>query len=648
MGIDLGTTNSCVAIYKENDISPNPEIVLNDGERITPSFVTIAPNQVIVGKTSLDQRPMYPRNTFYQIKRLIGKKSNENNVQKDIRKLQFKVDSNEGKIFVKTVGEEKFKDEDDEFTLHPDKEAFEPEQISAFILHKLKKCVDDATGGDNKDCVITVPATFNEYQRRATKDAAKIAGLNPLAVINEPTAACIQYAHSMEFKNGKEQIVLVFDYGGGTLDVSLVKINGGEFTVLATAGDSHCGGSDIDEYLLQYVNEDSKEKYGIDLNENDDRILKLRSLVLKQCEEEKIKLTSLQTTTLKVPNYSITEKDATLNVTITRSKIDDYFKNQNLEKLLEPVKYVMKKLPDGKKIDTLILVGGSSKIQIIQEELRKLIGISGYSPVSPESSVAEGAAVYGAYLKLGKLKEYPKLAINDVTPMDIGFCLKKGGKVLIPKNTIIPHQSEFIRIMFNSDCDEHLIRVYEGDNNKEVENNHQVGELLLKNPGKSEKKVPYYLSIEANSNGIYLMCIQSDKKPNKDTKMDKNTFFKYHDLHEETELTEMYNKLKGMIELKTEENVQYFYKYNNIIRSINDACKKLVGKGKAEGNELKEFIQNERDRIKKEFEPNEDKMTKDDFIKNFRMFENKVKAKYPGYVRNNKINDALKEINIDI
>jgi molecular chaperone DnaK (HSP70) len=638
-------------MFKENDVSPNPEVLPSStGEETTPSVICITRDSVVVGKTALDQRFLNPRNTFYQIKRFIGKSTNEEFVKEDQNRLKFKFDTKDGRLVIKVVEKKETTLDGNVYITHKDFMKLAPEQISAFVLGALKEDVDKTTGEDNKDCVITVPASFNEFQRRSTKEAALIAGLNPLAVINEPTAACIKHAYASSFKD-EERYVLVYDYGGGTLDVSLVRIKSGEFTVLATDGDSHCGGSDIDEYLLQIVNKESIEKFGVDLNsKNDDKIMRLHSLILKECEDAKIKLTASSTADIILENYNDSGKILTYK--LVKGNINEYFRGEKLEKILSPVKFCMTKLPSGKKITDLILVGGSSKIPFVGEKLKEVIGIEGYSPVSPDKAISEGAAIYGAYLKLGKLKGFPSLVIKDVTPMNIGICLKKEGRILIERNTVIPCESEFFATSFAKDSKEGLIRIFEG-NDSDPEKCHRVGEYKLTLPSFHKEQIPYFLKIKVDSNGVRVVAVQSETKPKSDSEGDTIELKSSQKVRGASEIRDLFNDYKNMIIKKKEETINYLHSYAKILTAVKAECKGFFPKATKEKKLCEKIFSDEKKMATDSFVDDDDgkderRMKKNDFAEYFVEFERKVKKKFPGYKRPEKAKEILKELKIDV
>ena len=341
IGIDLGTTYSCVGWWKENRC----EIIANDqGNRTTPSYVAFTDKERLIGDGAKNQASMNPENTVYDAKRLIGRKFDDPIIQNEISNLPFEVvnENNKPKIKVNYKEEEK---------------TYHPEEISSMILIKMKEIAEAYIGNEVIDAVITVPAYFNDSQRQATKDAGQIAGLNVLRVINEPTAAAIAYGLD---KKGIEQNVLIFDLGGGTFDVSLLSIEDGIFEVKATAGDTHLGGEDFDNLLVNHFKGEFKRKNKVDISDNKKSVRRLKTA----CERAKRTLSSSTTATIELDSLY---EGIDLFTSITRAKFESICMNL-FQKCINPVQKVLTDAKISKsQIDEIVLVGGSTRIPKIQE-----------------------------------------------------------------------------------------------------------------------------------------------------------------------------------------------------------------------------------------------------------------------------------------
>ena len=413
VGIDLGTTNSCVGFVRNGDV----KIIANDtGSRTTPSCVAFTDEERLIGASAKAQATWNPQNTVYEVKRLIGRKFDDPNLQEKIKNWPFKVIEDKGnpKIAVNFLNQKK------ELT---------PEEISAMILTKMKQVAEEFAGEKVTKAVITIPAYFNDSQRQATLDAGKIAGLEVLRIINEPTAAAIAYGVDRKIKERRN--VLVFDLGGGTFDVALLAIENGNFEVLAVSGDTFLGGGDFDDRLVDHFVQEFKRKTGIDIADNKRALGKLREASEKvKCQlsaalQERIQIEEL------VPGHDF-------STAIRRSRFEglcsDLFEN-----ILEPVKTVLEDSNlDKHQVHDIVLAGGSTRIPKIQELLstffdnRKL-----NKTINPDEAVAYGAAVHAAILSGETSVE--EITISDVTPLSLGVCLI-GDRMskIIPKNSKIP------------------------------------------------------------------------------------------------------------------------------------------------------------------------------------------------------------------
>ena len=410
IGIDLGTTNSCVAIMDSGDakIITNPE-----GGRTTPSMVAVSDKgERLVGQISKRQAVTNPENTVFGVKRLIGRKYESAEVQNDIKVLPYKIEkASNGDVRINLRGKQ-----------------HSPAEISSFILASVKKAAEEYLGEIVTDAVITVPAYFNDSQRQATKDAGKVAGLNVLRIINEPTAASLAYGLD---KKTDEKIV-VFDLGGGTFDVSILEIGDGVFEVKATNGDTHLGGEDFDLKLIDYLADEFKKDQGLDLRNDKMALQRLK----EAAEKAKIELSASVETDVNLPFITADASGPKhLNIKVTRAKLESLV-GELLDKLEQPCRTALKDAGlSASGIDSVVLVGGMTRMPAVQERVTKIFGKEPYKGVNPDEVVAMGAAIQGGVLK----GDVADVLLLDVTPLSLGIETMGGVMTrLIEKNTTIP------------------------------------------------------------------------------------------------------------------------------------------------------------------------------------------------------------------